>query len=344
MKTSEKMVRFLKPLGAGITMGIMCLLTILTDNFLISQIGIFGVFAFLMLQRKSIQSNIKAMLVNGIVLMLGFMIGLLESSLIVLIPYTIAVFHFFCFSADKLYKIPKPKFFFAIMLFATGTNMNLSVTEVFTKGPYFLIGWGVAMLVGIIISLLMRLPWRAPDEVKDKKGLRQRYNEALDEDNSMLVKAAMYSFVLFVAAYTALLFHGYNGHWILISCGAVMLGEDPDTIIKRGYHKILGSVFGIIIGIFLMMLNLDVGTRMIILIISNILIEYFMSRNYAIANIFTTPQILVLLSLSEGRISMNNISQRFIGVLIGTFIALVLTKAIYHCINAATSRAGGSAS
>ncbi|MCD7947495.1 MAG: FUSC family protein [Oscillospiraceae bacterium] len=322
----------LKPLGACMTMGIVCLLAIFTDDLLIRQVGLYGAFAYLHFKPISVSYNLKAITLHGAILLVSFLLGTFESSALYLVPFTIAIFHFICFMMDKTFRIPKPRLFFALMLFATGTSIHYRASDVLGNGLYICIGWAISILVGLLISVCMRLPWHVRAPKKEKTSLPQKYRSAVAEDAFIPLKAVFYSLILFVAAYTATLFSNSNGHWILVSCAAVLLGEESSAIFKRGIFRILGGTIGMFVGILLMMLNLDVYVRMVMVVILNGVIEYCAPRNYTVMNIFTTTQVLLLYSFAEGQISMSTIQARILCVVTGSLITLALIAAYQYCI------------
>ncbi|WP_373279875.1 FUSC family protein [Lactococcus fujiensis] len=72
-----------------------------------------------------------------------------------------------------------------------------------------------------------------------------------------------------------------------MSSAAVLSGEEL-KIIKTRYHgRIVGSIVGLLIGAGLTLLNLSIVEIVLVLMLLNILVEYFMPRNYALANFFT---------------------------------------------------------
>ncbi|WP_243115774.1 FUSC family protein [Periweissella cryptocerci] len=117
-----------------------------------------------------------------------------------------------------------------------------------------------------------------------------------------------------------------------MSCGAVLAGEEVDRIKKRYIYRIIGSVVGLLIGLILLELHLPMVALIVILMFLNICVEYFMPRNYAIANFFTNPQVLLLATLTT-HFTFGLILSRFWGIIIGSILAFFLYALANHAMN-----------
>lgn len=326
----------LRAVGAGITMAVICIISITANNLLIAQIGLSGSFAYLFFQPKSVSYNLKAITFHGAILTFCFILGSVESLCPFLIPVTIAILYPAFVFVEKAYQIPPPKFFFAILLFASGTGMDYSiVVDVFGNAIYLFWGCGVSILVGLFISLAMKLPWKEGQQITLKLNVSEHYKELCKADPIFLLRIVFYAMILFFAASISVLINGNNGHWILVSSAAILLGYDFSTVLKRGVHRVWGSTVGMFVGLLLMVLHLNIYTRMFLLAFLNILIEHYVSKNYALTNVFTTAQVLLLYSLTEGQISVDTIFSRISCVVIGAAITLILISVFRLCLRKA---------
>lgn len=114
-----------------------------------------------------------------------------------------------------------------------------------------------------------------------------------------------------------------NPYWVTISCAAVLQGRELIVIFHRNIQRIFGGMIGLILGIFLFSLNLNVLSTIIIITILNIFVEYCMVRNYGLANFFTNPLSLLLASLSSGAFVNELVGYRLAGLVLGSITAFI---------------------
>ena len=312
---------FLRPLGSGMSMGVPVLLAFLLKDMQVATLGVMGSFAYLSFQKKSLLYNMKAISIHGILLVLSFTLGVYSVMVPSTIPFVISMISFAGFIITKIYRIPKPDYFFIIMLFATGVALP-SGDHVFATSAYLFFGVGGALFSGLVISVLEKLPLRQPKAAYANLSLPDKYYVTIYHHPDVILKALHFSMILFCAAYISYLLRDYNGHWILISTSSVLAGEYPEKIKERSYQRVLGSVIGLTLGFILISLDLPTTAKLCLLIPLNIGVEYFMSRNYAVANIFTNPQVLLLVSLMHVDGGYTIIYHRLFNLIIGVCITI----------------------
>ncbi|WMB27919.1 FUSC family protein [Streptococcus didelphis] len=288
-------------------------------------------------QNKTIFYNLKAISLHGLALWFAFLLGASTAMAPWLLPFVTASLSFLAFLITKFYQIPKPDYFFVLMLFATAYNFkNPSWHLIKANGSPLLIGVLVSVIVSILISYLLGLPWNSEKLSTQSLALKNRYQAMLKDDPSILIKASHFSSVLFVTGYLAFLLKDHGGYWILISSAAVLSGEHLERIKSRTLSRVLGTIVGLMIGLAITKLQLSLLFLILILILSNFLTEYFMPKNYIFANFFTNPQVIILMTLSH-TFGHGILSMRFIGVFVGSllslFIILILEYALQSMIN-----------
>lgn len=316
---------FLRPLGSGIAMSVPLVTGILVKDPQICSMGTMGAFAYLAFQHLSIGYNLKAILLHGGAIWGAFLFGALSALTPWVAPFVIALFACIAFVVAKVFRIPKPNYFFVIMLYATGYNFQAdSISGIFTHSTYLLYGIGGSLVAGLLISYLEQLPLRVPKDRFQKLMVKDKYYLTLYQQPEVLIKALHFAMVLFVAAYIAYLLRASNGYWVLISAAAVLAGEDMDNIKKRTVGRVIGGIIGIGIGFLLMRLELPLESKAAILVVLNILTEYCMPINYLVANFFTNPQVLLLMTIGNSFTPLHLIPMRFSGALIGSLLAMVL--------------------
>ncbi|SJZ68633.1 Fusaric acid resistance protein-like [Pilibacter termitis] len=322
----------LRPIGAGLSVLYPLGVGLLFHNLHIAQFGILGAFSFLAFQRISIAYNLKAISIHGICILLSFILGMLSVKAFWIFPFLIAITSFFGFMVVKIYRIPKPAHFFVLMLLATGGNTHLISTNIFYVASCLIIGILSSIFNGLLISLLENLPLRHEKSSHQRLYWRDKLYVTIDERPKILLDALHFSFILFVAGYVAYLLKENFGHWVLISCAAVLAGEEIEVIKRRYLGRIVGSMIGLFLGVVLISLKLPTIALMFIIILLNILIEYFMPRNYTIANFFTNPLVLLLSLLTSNQSASELVLGRFTGVILGSVIAFLLISMMHKAL------------
>ena len=317
--------KFLRPLGSGLAMAVPLVMGILTRDLRICSVGAMGAFSYLAFQHRSVTYNLKAIMLHGLALLLAFVLGASTAMIPWSAPFIISILSFVAFIASKVFRIPKPDYFFVIMLYATGYNFQAaSFTGILQHSTYLLYGIAGSLLSGCLVSLLEKLPYRVMKEDFQLLSVRDKYRLMLMEHPNTLLKALHFSMVLFIATYIAYLLRDSNGYWVLISAAAVLAGEHMDRIKDRTVGRVLGGIVGLLMGFLLMSLGLPLVVKALILVILNVLTELYMPTNYMVANFFTNPQVLLLMTISSNFTSLTLIPMRFSGTLIGSLLALVL--------------------
>lgn len=325
--------KILRPLGSGVAMAVPLLIGILLKDLQICSVGTMGAFSYLAFQHRSLTYNMKAISIHGVALLAAFILGAGTAMFPWSAPFIISTLSFVAFIASKVFRIPKPDYFFVIMLYATGFNFQASsFVEILYHSSYLLYGLGGSLLSGCLISLLEKLPYRLEKDRYQRLSVVDKYYLTIYEHPKTLLKALHFSMILFIATYVAYLLRESNGYWILISAAAVLAGEHMDRIRDRTIGRVLGGVVGILIGFLLVSMGIPLILKAMILVVLNILTEFYMPINYMIANFFTNPQVLLLMTIGHNFTSLSLIPMRLSGALIGSLLALVLIFVMEFCL------------
>ena len=314
---------FLRPLGSGLSIAVPIILSFFLKDIRVASLGILGSFAYLSFQKKSVSYNINAISLHGFLLFTSFSLGLYTVSIPWIIPFSLSIIFFSSFVLTKIYHIPKPNYSFIIMLFAMGISMP-ATNQIFDISFYLFFGIGGALFSGIFISLLEKLPLKIKKTTYEQLSFKDKYYITIYEFPDLFIKAINFSTILFCSAYIAYLLKDYNGQWVLISASSVLAGEDTQKIKERSLQRIIGTIIGLIIGSILLTFDLPTVVQLLLLIPLNIGVEYFMSRNYAIANIFINPQVILLVNLVSPIANYTVIYSRFINLIIGVCLSMSL--------------------
>lgn len=331
MKSKNKI--FIKSIGAGISMSIPLIIGILFKEPNICTFGALGSFSFLIFRDRSIIWNIKAIVLHAIALLFSFFFGLITGMHSWILPFVISIISFIAFFFTRIYRIPKPDYFFVIMVFASGFNIRVNnIIQAFDNSIYLLYGICGALIACILTSLIMRLPKSLEKDDYESFTFLDKYYVTIHKSPDMFLKACHFSSVIFITAYISYLFRDNSGYWVLVSSAAILAGEHLNAIRKRTIGRVLGTLFGLIFGYFLIKIDMNKEVTIIFIIMFAILIEYFVSLNYTLANFFINPQVLLLMSLHEQSYKYSILSVRFAGVVIGSIIAMLLIFLMTHSI------------
>jgi hypothetical protein len=156
MKDKRKVLR---PLGSGFAMAVPLFIGILVQDPLISSVGAMGAFSYLAFQHRSLFYNLRAILTHGAALLLAFILGAGTALIPWSAPFIIGALSFSAFLLSKVMRIPKPDYFFVLMLYATGFNFHAAhLGEILHHSSYLLYGIAGSLLAGLVISLAEQLP------------------------------------------------------------------------------------------------------------------------------------------------------------------------------------------
>lgn len=331
-KTKKVNDTIMRPLGAGLSILYPLLIGLIFHNMVLAQFAVLGAFSFLAFQKKDIYYNLKATLLHGGSLIISFILGVLVAKYIFLLPFFIALLSIIGFLIVKIYNIPKPSHFFVLMLFATGTNISLMPVEIPKIALYVSIGVLSGIVNAMVISYTMRLPWNTPKTRFQKLSLKDKYYVLLYRKPKVWIDTIHFAFILFIAGYIAYLLREDFGYWILISSAAVLSGEEVEIIKHRYRGRIIGGIIGILIGVCLMTLHLSIIEIILVLLVLNILVEYFMPRNYAIANFFTNPLVMLLSLLTSVKSPSFLVLTRLNGAILGSLLAAFLISIMHYAL------------
>lgn len=123
-----------------------------------------------------------------------------------------------------------------------------------------------------------------------------------------------------------------NPYWVPISCMAVMQGISTSHVWERALHRVLGTIIGLGLIWFVLLLPLNIWQVCICIIILQIIVEFLVVRNYGLAAVFIT---MLTIFLAEPNIALTEhsnllIKARLIDTLIGSTIGALGGWMLYH--------------
>lgn len=123
-----------------------------------------------------------------------------------------------------------------------------------------------------------------------------------------------------------------NPYWIPISCAAVMQGSSSKHTWTRGIQRIVGTLVGLGVTWLIAYTNPTPLFMVISITLLQIIVEFLVVRNYAIAVVFIT--ILTIFLAETGRQLSENTEQIFLArmfdILIGSIIGMIGGWMLFH--------------
>lgn len=320
----------LRVFGAGSTTGIMLMVGYLLNNMQIGTFGALGAFAFLYYQPIPTKALMRRIFKVGICLVLSFLAGALSTFVPWMIPITISLISLISLLIFRILNLPNPGSFFVIMVGSMGTGLTLTFTGIIWAALYVAFGVLAAVLIASLVGVVHR---KLIEEVEYRpESFKTKFVYAVKNDQELLLSSIHHAGIIFFATYLGLALGLGNPYWITISCAAVLQGRELTIIMHRNIQRVVGGIFGLLLGMFLFSLNLTIIQTIIIITILNFFVEYAMVRNYGLANLFTNPLALLLANLSSGVFMNDLVGNRFIGLVLGSVIGFIGAALIAEAI------------
>lgn len=188
----------------------------------------------------------------------------------------------------------------------------------------------VLYLVGTLLYALLLSVQMLCDKLRasyhDKQIKTNKDETTLDPTfNSNLKYVQIFSLALCLGIAYSIHFIDDNPHWfwIPLTVGLVMK-PDLGDVNYRAFQRIIGTLFGVIIGALLLIVLSKNVIFVICLAFLAGLLPWAMSRSYLLQAVFLTPLILLLVNIIlPGSADIDYAIQRFLDTLIGGLIVII---------------------
>lgn len=303
-------------IGAGLCMISVLLTGYLSHQLAISSFGSLGIFTFLYYQRLPLKQLMSRLMIVGVFLTVSNFLGMLSTHLSWTAPIVVAIVGFLGRFFFRLYGISKPGPFFIIMVTAMGTSTKIPLDKIPVMSGYFFIG----VLFSLVFAFALYFVEKDPTPVNQPS---MTIKERIDNDPAVVMDSLLYSGFLFFAVYLSVSLKLQNPYWMVVSCASILQGDNLRAMVHRNIQRIFGTVIGLAIAALLLNLPLSVFETLIVITTLFVTVEYFVKRNYAIAQFFTTPMALMLSMLVRQQYLFSLIQFRFLGIVIGSLLGLL---------------------
>ncbi|MGX7129698.1 FUSC family protein [Enterococcus wangshanyuanii] len=312
--------------GAGICMAIPLFIGYFSNNLLIGSFGSLGIFTFLYYQTLPFKDLMIRLSSVGSFLLLGNLLGMLSTHVPWVIPIMIALIAFLARIIFRLYAIAKPGAFFIVMVTAMGSGTKIPLDRIPIMMSYVLLGVITSLVVAVILYFVEGSVEAKP--VEKKISLQER----LYIDPAALLDALHYAAILFLATYISQSLHLTNAYWMIVSCAAVLQGDNLRAIMHRNVQRIFGTMVGLLIAALLLSIAFTTLQSILLICFFFLTVEFFIKRNYAIANFFTTPMSLLLANLARHQYLVSLLNYRLIGIVLGSLLGLLGAYVLTTCL------------
>ena len=230
-------------------------------------------------------------------------------------PIVVAIVGFLGRFFFRLYGIAKPGPFFIVMVTAMGASTKIPLHRIPIMSSFLLLGVLFSLGFAFLLHLVEKEPLPAS---KPPKTVKERIND----DPAVVIDSLLYSGFLFFAVYLSMGLQLKNPYWLVVSCASILQGDNLRAMAHRNVQRIFGTIIGLAIAAFLLNLPLSVFETLLIITALFVTVEYFVKRNYAIAQFFSTPMALMLSMLVRQQYLYSLIQFRFLGIVIGSLLGL----------------------
>lgn len=313
-------------ISAGICILVINITGYMLGNYSINSLGTLGVFTFLHYSPNEKNRIMKRLIFVGMCIILSHALGMISTLSIWLPPLTIGVIAFGSRLLFRIFQIDKPGDIFIILVAAAGSTNPLPLEEMPMLSLYVTFGVVISVIMGYVTLKVEGMP---------KQSLRFNTNimSKIRQDPRVIVDSFYYAAALFFASYVniALGLGAYS--WIVVSCSAILQGNTLLQIVSRNFQRIIGTICGLISAVLLLSIPIDALTKITIVVIFYMIVEYFMPRNYSIAIFFVTNMVLLQMTLNDPYIWPELLKVRFLGIIIGSLlgvVAAVIQYRFYH--------------
>lgn len=162
-----------------------------------------------------------------------------------------------------------------------------------------------------------------------KPSLATRFIKGLNKDSIVFVNSVRYGIVLSISAIIAFNLPFTRPYWITLSCAAVMCGSTIMATFHRAIQRSVGTIVGILVATIILSFQPQGFMIAVVNMCLICLVELAISRNYALAAVFITPNAMLI---AENSTKIYNISYfataRITDIVVGSAIGLVGTYII----------------
>lgn len=311
------------PIVAGLCVGIPLLIGFLYDNMEGGKLASIGALVILHIQSNRLVNRMMVLMICGFGFIFSFTVGVLFSfnvwvAAIILALYTFGVHY----SLHRLELNRPPGSFFFIMIASIAISSPHNLPQISGNIGNFAMGVMVACVIGLLYSLIVL------------RGIGDRPDVMFIAKNEYIsiTESIIFGGMVGISFLIAILLNLENPYWVPTSCMAVMQGVTTKHVWTRAAQRVLGTFIGLGLTWLILQMNITVLGICICILLLQIVIEFLVVRNYAIAAVFITMLTIFLAEPNMSLVGDPNhlMATRFFDILIGSAIGAIGGWMLYH--------------
>lgn len=301
------------------------------DKINYGLISSLGGFLILYMPNKSLVRRMITLLSCAFGFVLAYMVGICFSFNPYVSALVFGIFAAFIHRITVFFRLKSPGNFFFIMIASIASCVPFDLGLIPVRIGLLVLGILFACFVSFVYSLYLT----------KNRTIKYKTILAAQKRNITLKETLIVGCFMFVSLLLGKILNLNNPYWLPISTAAVMQGATLYHVFSRSYHRILGTLAGLLLAWILFSLQLEVFWICIVIIFLQFAVEIFIARNYAAAMIFMTPLTIFLADTGTAlKISPNElILYRFIDIVIGSCIGVLAGWVLYKTRKKATPTA-----
>lgn len=249
----------------------------------------------------------------------SYLVGLLSHSLELPLFIVFSLMTFAILVICRFFRVGPPSGLFFIIALSVGTNSNIAISQIpFNVGMMFF-GALFASFLAMIYSVFML-------HKKKEKLSTPSFNY---DFSYVISESIIIALFVGIAVFFSKIFELKNYYWVSVSCLIVLQQTNFRDVFSKILHRVLGTMIGGGVTVLILSQLLNGWGIAIAVMLLMFIVEYFITRNYALAVIFITLLTILqaeanTLILESANFDLYSIAfTRFIDVLLGCFIGLV---------------------
>ena len=248
-----------------------------------------------------------------------YLVGLLSHSLEYSLIIVFTLMTFAILLICRFFRLGPPGGLFFIIALSIGTNTNVAISQIPFNVGMMVLGALFASLLAMFYSVFM---------LRKKKG--KLSTPSLNYDfNYVIRESLIIALFVGIAVFFSKFFDLKNYYWVSVSCLIVLQQTKFRDVFSKILHRVLGTMIGGGVAFLILFPLLNGWGIAIAIMLLMFIVEYFITRNYALAVIFIT--LLTMLQAEANHLILESANfnlysmafSRFIDVLLGCFIGLI---------------------
>jgi len=311
------------PVLAALSVGLPILSGYFLGNVRDGVLASIAGLVILYMPSSSLANRMITLIACSFGLILSFFIGFSFSFNTLLSSLVLGVYVSAVHWLTKYFRLAPPGNFFFILVAAIASCMPFNAAQIPLKVGLIAMGTIGACTLALLFSLLSMQKQLPEKEVIIVNKNRYTY----------LTESAVWGIFVALSLYLAHLLELDNPYWVPTSCAAVMQGVNTTHILRRSFHRVLGTFLGLGLAWLLLLLRPSLMVICFSIIILQFIVEVIVVKNYTVAVIFITT-LTIFLAESGNPAAMGHpdklVLARMLDIILGSAIGAVGGWILYH--------------